>query len=143
MCIRDSREEDEEEEQADRQSEKSVAIEKFLASPFAQIEPYSAYVAGKARFDTHQGVKGLEFPRVMVIMDDTEARGFLFNYEKLFATTDSGSTSVESTRRLFYVICSRAESSLALVAYSTQPEQVRQFVLTQKWFEPEEVELLR
>lgn len=137
------REEDEEEEQADRQSEKSVAIEKFLASPFAQIEPYSAYVAGKARFDTHQGVKGLEFPRVMVIMDDTEARGFLFNYEKLFATTDSGSTSVESTRRLFYVICSRAESSLALVAYSTQPEQVRQFVLTQKWFEPEEVELLR
>ena len=26
-----------------------------------------------ARFDTHQGLKGLEFDRVMVIMDDTEA----------------------------------------------------------------------
>lgn len=134
--------EEDEEEKTERQSEKAIAIERFLASPFAQIEPYSSYVAGKARFDTHQGVKGLEFPRVMVIMDDAEARGFLFNYEKLFAAADSGSTSVESTRRLFYVICSRAESSLALVAYSTQPERVRQFVLAQKWFEPEEVELV-
>jgi DNA helicase-2/ATP-dependent DNA helicase PcrA len=104
-------------EDVDRQTEKAIAIEKFLATPFSQIEPYAAYVAGKARYDTHQGVKGLEFPRVMVIMDDAEARGFLFSYEKLFGGKEAGDTSVESTRRLFYVTCSRAESGLALVAY--------------------------
>jgi len=130
---------EEEEEEVNRQTEKALAIDKFLTAPFSQIEPYAAYVSGKAHYDTHQGVKGLEFPRVMVIMDDAEARGFLFSYEKLFGGKEAGDTSVESTRRLFYVTCSRAESSLALVAYSTQPDRVRQFVLKEKWFEPEEV----
>ena len=131
--------EEDEIEEVDRQTEKAAAIDKFLTAPFSQIESYVAYVSGEAHFDTHQGVKGLEFPRVMVIMDDAEARGFLFSYEKLFGGKEAGDTSVESTRRLFYVTCSRAESSLALVAYSTQPDRIRQFVLKEKWFEQEEV----
>ncbi len=126
-------------QEADHQTKKAKAIDEFLAAPFSQITPYASYVSGNAHFDTHQGVKGLEFPRVMVIMDDAEARGFLFSYAKLFGGKEAGDTSVESTRRLFYVTCSRAERSLALVAYSTQPDQVRQFVLREKWFEPEEV----
>ena len=132
-------EEDGELDEVNRQTEKAKAIEEFLAAPFSQIEPYVTYVSGKAHFDTHQGVKGLEFPRVMVIMDDTEARGFLFSYDKLFGGKEAGDTSVESTRRLFYVTCSRAENSLALVAYSIQPDRVRQFVLKEGWFESEEV----
>lgn len=131
--------EEDEVEEVDRQTEKAAAIDEFLTAPFSQIESYVAYVSGEAHFDTHQGVKGLEFPRVMVIMDDAEARGFLFSYEKLFGGKEAGDTSVESTRRLFYVTCSRAESSLALVAYSTQPDRIRQFVLKEKWFEQEEV----
>jgi len=126
-------------DEVDRQTQKATAIDEFLAVSFLQIAPYAAYVSGKAHFDTHQGVKGLEFPRVMVIMDDAEARGFLFSYAKLFGGKEAGDASVESTRRLFYVTCSRAERSLALVAYSTQPDLVRQFVLREKWFESEEV----
>ncbi|MBF0463439.1 MAG: ATP-dependent helicase [Magnetococcales bacterium] len=34
------------------------AWDQFLLTPFRQIEPYLAYVSGKAEFDTHQGVKG-------------------------------------------------------------------------------------
>lgn len=135
----DAVEDDDDDQEVDRQTKKAAAIDEFLAAPFSQITPYAAYVSGNAHFDTHQGVKGLEFPRVMVIMDDAEARGFLFSYAKLFGGKEAGDTSVESTRRLFYVTCSRAERSLALVAYSTQPEQVRQFVLREKWFEPEEI----
>lgn len=96
-------------------------------------------MSGKAPFDTHQGVKGLEFDRVMVIMDDSDARGFQFKYEDLFggrATTDK---SAAVTRRLFYVTCSRARQSLALVAYTSSPERVKQFVLDQQWFTPNEV----
>jgi len=135
----DAVEDDDDGQEVDRQTKKAAAIDEFLTAPFSQIIPYASYVSGKAHFDTHQGVKGLEFPRVMVIMDDGEARGFLFSYEKLFGGKQAGDTSVESTRRLFYVTCSRAERSLALVAYSTQPDQVRQFVLKEQWFEPEEV----
>jgi len=55
-----------------------------LKVPFTVMEKYMEYVTDKTRFATHQGVKGLEFPHVVVIMDDNEARDFLFSYEKLF-----------------------------------------------------------
>lgn len=125
-------------EDEQERSNRDRAIAEFLATPFLQVRAYAKYVSGKARFDTHQGVKGLEFPRVMVVMDDHEARGFLFNYEKLFGSgADDGQTA--STRRLFYVTCSRAERSLALVAYAANPARIRTQLLTTGWFKPEEV----
>lgn len=125
--------------ETDRQTERAAAIDAFLTAPASQIEPFAAYVSGRARFDTHQGVKGLEFDRVMVIMDDEEARGFTFKYENLFGGKGAGEPSVENTRRLFYVVCSRAMKSLALVAYTDAAERVRQFVLSEGWFMAEEV----
>ena len=62
-------------------------VDAFLQVPFRELLPYVQYVGRNARFDTHPGVKGLEFPRVMVIMDDKEARGFQFKYEKLFGAS--------------------------------------------------------
>lgn len=123
----------------DRESERAEAIDEFLNAPFSQVEPFAAYLSGKAHFDTHQGVKGLEFDRVMVIMDDEEARGFLFKYEDLFGGKSSGGKTVEATRRLFYVTCSRAKQSLALIAYTGAPERVRKFVLQEGWFSNDEI----
>lgn len=109
----------EEDEQKDRQTNRAVAIQAFLSAPFSQIEPMAEYLSGKAHFDTHQGVKGLEFDRVMVIMDDKEARGFLFKYEDLFGGKAAGDKTVESTKRLFYVTASRFSNVTPL--YTTVP----------------------
>lgn len=132
---------DEEDQEADRQTSKSLAIDKFLQAPFSQVSPYEEYVSGRGTFDTHQGVKGLEFPRVMVIMDDATARGFMFSYEKLFGAKAIGDTSTEGTRRLLYVTCSRAESSLALVAYSAQPQLIKDHVIRQGWLAEGEIQI--
>lgn len=126
-------------DESDRQTERAAAIDTFLSAPFSQIEPFATYLSGKAHFDTHQGVKGLEFDRVMVIMDDEEARGFMFKYENLFGGKGAGDPSVEGTRRLFYVTCSRAKKSLALVAYTKAPDRVRKFVLDERWFTDDEI----
>jgi len=126
------------------------AWDEALSVPFDQIEAYNEYISDKAIFGTHQGVKGLEFPHVMVIIDDDEARGFMFSYEKLLGAkapkntdiknkTEGKETSLDRTRRLFYVICSRAKKSLALVVYSKDPQKVKQHVLEQGWFEENEV----
>lgn len=123
----------------DRQSERAEAIDAFLQAPFSQVEPLANYLAGSANFDTHQGVKGLEFERVMVIMDDAEARGFLFKYEDLFGGKAVGEKTVEATRRLFYVTCSRAERSLALIAYTDAPQRVKSFVQREGWFSEDEI----
>lgn len=129
------------------------AWDNALSSSFTQIEAYNEYITDKAKFGTHQGVKGLEFPRVMVILDDEEAKGFLFSYDKLFGAkaptpTDEKNlkegkeTSIDRTRRLFYVACSRAEKSLAIVAYTANPKLVMENVLKKDWFQENEIELL-
>lgn len=94
--------------------------------PIGMIRSYDDYVNQRSHFDTHQGVKGLEFERVMVVIDDSEAKGFLFSYDKLFGVKDLSETdlknkengketSIERTQRLFYVTCTRAKNSLAVV----------------------------
>ncbi len=124
-----------------------------LEAPFDQIERYDRYVRGVSQFDTHQGVKGLEFPRVLVVVSDDEARGFMFAYDKLFATKAKSKTDLENeaagkettidrTRRLFYVTCSRAEQSLAVVYYTAEPTVARDAMIRQEWFEPGEIELI-
>jgi DNA helicase-2/ATP-dependent DNA helicase PcrA len=128
-----------------------VAWRTALNTPFDQMRRYESYTSGASQFATHQGVKGLEFPRVMVVISDDEARGFLFNYEKLFGAKEKSKADLESensgrettidrTRRLFYVTCSRAEESLAIVYYSAEPDLVRQTVVRRSWFAAEEVE---
>lgn len=122
----------------------------FLETPFHQIVPYAEYVSDLGVFSTHQGVKGLEFDRVLVIMDDGEARGFLFSYEKLFGAmpptsgdkdkiAEGKETGMDRTRRLLYVTCTRAAKSLALIAYTNAPERLATAVVDWHWFEPAEI----
>ena len=126
------------------------AWRKALAVPFSQFEAYAEYLFDRSPFGTHQGIKGLEFPRVMVILDDHEARGFMFSYEKLLGAkaltnTDEKNllegkdTSVDRTRRLFYVTCSRAQRSLAVIVYTREADKVAKHISGVGWFEDQEV----
>lgn len=58
--------------------EAADSLREVLGAPFSQIEHYIDYVGDTGAFDTHQGVKGLDFERVLVVLDDSDARGFLF-----------------------------------------------------------------
>ena len=125
----------------------------MLQTTFSQIENYSFYLSDKSAFATHQGVKGLEYPRVMVIIDDIEARGFMFSYDKLFGSKEltagdkknieeGRETGIDRTKRLFYVACSRAKESLAIVAYTDNPAIVKENVEKYGWFHESEIEIL-
>ncbi len=131
----------------------SNALLLSFASPFSQIKAYKSYISGESKFETHQGVKGLEYPRVMVIIDDSESKGFMFSYDKLFGAKeltptdtkniDSGKeTSIDRTRRLFYVACSRAKESLAVIVYTDFPEIIKKGVLEKEWFDESEIEII-
>ena len=126
------------------------AWDNALSVPFSQLESYVQYISDKSPFGTHQGIKGLQFPRVMVVLDDNEARGFMFSYDKLFGakaptSTDikneeeGRETSTDRTRRLFYVTCSRAQSSLAVVVYTRERDKIIGHLQNLKWFDDFEV----
>ncbi len=118
--------------------------------PINMVRSYDDYVNHRSQFDTHQGVKGLEFDRVMVIIDDSEIKGFLFSYDKLFGVKDLSNvdlknkengkeTSIERTQRLFYVTCTRAKNSLAVVMYTNNPERVKTETIRKGWFGENEI----
>ncbi|OOF60120.1 UvrD-helicase domain-containing protein [Rodentibacter myodis] len=124
-----------------------------LKSTLSQLKKYSLYAKGELGFDTHQGVKGLEFPRVMAILDDSDSNGFLFKYNKLIGVellSDTDKKNITSgkdnvltrTARLFYVICSRAQKSLAVVVYTSNPEDLKQKAINLEWFTENEIEII-
>lgn len=126
------------------------AWSRSLSASTRELENYISYISSTSSYDTHQGVKGLQFPRVMAILDDEEARGFMFSYDKLLGATPHSKTDQENdsmgadsspkrSRRLFYVICSRAQKSLAVVAYTKAPDLVERTVIASGWFDRDEI----
>lgn len=125
----------------------------LFATPWEQIARYREYLVGDAELATHQVVKGSEFPHVMVVMDDQEAKGFLFSYDKVFGAEklskgdhdniEAGKeTTVDRTLRLLYVTCSRAEESLALVLWAGDRGAASEAIAATGWFQPEEIVLI-
>ncbi|PMQ06251.1 ATP-dependent DNA helicase PcrA [Pseudomonas sp. AD21] len=137
----------------DREVMEVHAYRLLISSPFSQLNAYAKYCSELSPYGTHQGVKGLEFPRVMVIIDDEEAAGFLWSYEKALGVKPPSSSDIQKeaeasdnpltrTRRLFYVTCSRAQESLAVIFYTEDPEAARRSVIKAGWLRENEIEVL-
>jgi DNA helicase-2/ATP-dependent DNA helicase PcrA len=151
---------DNDDDQEDDESDKEMAsMDAFLACPATQLLAYQTYISERSPFWTQQGIKGAEFDRVLVVLDDAESTHFQFSYEKYLGLKapsetdqkhiDAGEeTTMDRTRRLFYVCCTRALKDLAVVLFTDAPIQaethIRQLNLfedssihTQTVFEPD------
>lgn len=124
-----------------------------MQMPLVQIKMYDDYVNDRTSYATHQGVKGLEFPRVMVLIDDNEAKGYTFSYDKLFEVVPLSPTDIKNrelgkentidrTSRLFYVTCTRAKESLAIVMYTSDPEKAKETAINNDWFTENEIQMI-
>jgi DNA helicase II / ATP-dependent DNA helicase PcrA len=122
----------------------------LFRSSWSELSRYRRYMAGEASLATHQVVKGSEFEHVMVIMDDEDAGGFLFSYDKLFGSTklsdtdignmaDNKETTIDRTLRLLYVTSSRARESLALVLWAKNPAAALTQIASGNWFDAAEI----
>lgn len=141
------------EEEVDKDDKESLAWVRALQLPLRQFKAYDDYVHERTPYATHQGVKGLEFPRVLVLIDEETAKGNMFSYEKLFNVTPLSQTdirnkemgkenSIDRTSRLFYVTCTRAKESLAILMYTSNPGKAKQTAIQNGWFEDNEIDIL-
>lgn len=135
----------------DDESDKEMAsMDAFLACPAKQLLEYQTYISERSPFWTQQGIKGAEFDRVLVVLDDAESTHFQFSYEKYLGLKkpsetdlkriDAGEeTTVDRTRRLFYVCCTRALTDLAVVLFTADPEQAEAHVRQLGLFEGDSI----
>ena len=141
------------EEEVDKDDKESLAWVRALQLPLRQFKAYDDYVHERTPYVTHQGVKGLEFPRVLVLIDEEAAKGNMFSYEKLFNVTPLSQTdiknkemgkenSIDRTSRLFYVTCTRAKESLAILMYTSNTERAKQTAIHNGWFGKNEIDVL-
>ncbi|WP_212816029.1 hypothetical protein [Erwinia rhapontici] len=137
--------------QEDGETDKEMAsMDAFLACPASQLLPYHTYISERSPFWTQQGIKGAEFDRVLVVLDDAESTHFQFSYEKYLGLEepsdndqkhiDAGEeTTMDRTRRLFYVSCTRALKDLAVVLFTADPEQAVTHIRQLDLFEDEAI----
>lgn len=123
----------EEEGDEEELTKEIAAMEAFLACKAIEFWGYSTYVNEESPFSTQQGIKGAEFERVLVVLDDDEGTHMQFSYDKYFRVKplserdeanlrEGKETSVERTRRLFYVCCTRAMQDLVVVLFTADVE---------------------
>ena len=123
----------------------------FLNCSAKELSSYRRYIEDHSPFATQQGVKGAEFDRVLVIIDDEEGRGQTnFSYGKYLGITplsekdqeninDGQDSVLGRTRRLFYVCCSRAVTDLAVVIFLPDVDAARAVIEAKGIFPVEDI----
>jgi DNA helicase-2/ATP-dependent DNA helicase PcrA len=110
-----------------------AAMAKFFKCSTQELRPYERYVSEGSPYATQHGVKGAQFERVIVVMDEEESDYRTYNYERVFASADArvadraraqeGDENTWSrTLRLLYVCCTRAQRGLVLTFFVAHPE---------------------
>lgn len=117
----------------ERFGQSDMPIMAFLSCPAHELWPYQRYISEGSPFATQHGVKGAQFDRVIVVMDEEESNYRQYDYEKFFGIKEVSArdrqklengedTSWSKTLRLLYVACTRAKRRLALVFFVQDPE---------------------
>lgn len=126
---------------------------RFMRCAAGELWGYQTYIEDESPFATQQGIKGAEFDRVLVVVDDEESTTNSFSYGKYFGLTplsdtdkknisEGKETVVDKTRRLFYVCCSRAVKDLAVVIFAPDVDLVHTTVKAKGYFDATDIHLL-
>lgn len=114
----------------------------FFAMPTREIFAYCDFVLENTPYSTQHGVKGEEYPNVMVVFDDVEASWNQYSFSKLLTPGVAGEPTqgqYERGRRLAYVCFSRAEEHLKILFFTQTPEATRAELLARGLFAEEQI----
>ncbi|SEA76844.1 UvrD-helicase domain-containing protein [Alkalimonas amylolytica] len=149
--VQDENDEDEQEE--DESEKEFMAMQAFLSCPANQLLAYQNYIMERSPFWTQQGIKGAEFERVLVVLDDAESTHSQFSYEKYLRLKEPSDrdienlkagleTTIDRTRRLFYVSCTRALKDLAVILFTENPSRAEPVLRQLNLFESDSIHTL-
>lgn len=126
---------------------------RFMQCETKELWGYRRYIEKLSPFATQQGIKGAEFDKVLVVVDDQEGQLPGYSYGKYFGVTPLSETDknniaigkdsvIDRTRRLFYVCCSRALTDLVVAVFTDDPTAMQDAIINKGLFEPENIHII-
>lgn len=117
----------------------------FFSMSTEELSPYFDFVSENTPFSTQHGVKGEEYPNVVVVFDDVEARWSQYNFNKLLTPRTNGEPTegqFDRGRKLAYVCFSRAELNLRILLFTPNPTDSRAEFLSEGLFDESQIKLI-
>lgn len=105
--------------------EKKEFYEQLMKLSYKQFADLYTVQQDETPFSTKHGTKGDEYENVLAVIDDT-AWKTSYNFNNYFAQDDKSENRIERTRNLFYVVCSRARTNLAILCISSLTDSAKQ-----------------
>lgn len=100
----------------------------FFIMRTSELFAYRDFIEENTPYSTQHGVKGEEYPNVLVVFDDVEANWNQYSFSKLLTPGTAGEPTEgqrERGRKLAYVCFSRAEQHLKILFFTPSPEATR------------------
>lgn len=116
----------------------------FFMMDTTEITPYASFITNNTAYSTQHGVKGEEYPKVLVVYDDVEANWNNYSFGKILTPETAGEPTDGQRargRKLAYVSFSRALEDLRVLFFTSNPEAARQELIAKKLLEPEQIEI--
>lgn len=117
----------------------------LFAMNTAEIGPYASFIAKNTAYSTQHGVKGEEYPKVVVVYDDVEASWNLYSFSKILTPGTAGEPTegqLGRGRRLAYVSFSRALEDLRILFFTSDPVAARKELIDKKLAIAEQIEIV-
>lgn len=137
------------EPRAEEYDDEAHAVEKgewladnFFAMPTNELLAYRDFILENTPYSTQHGVKGEEYPKVLVVFDDVEANWSQYSFSKLLTPGVAGEPTegqYERGRKLAYVCFSRAEEHLKILFFTQTPKETRDELLAKGLFSEEQI----
>ncbi|WP_282368230.1 hypothetical protein [Pseudomonas sp. PS02290] len=103
--------------------------DEFFKLTCEELPPLYKFINKMTPYSTQHGVKGDEFPKVLVVFDDVEANWNQYSFSKLFMPKTAGTEPTDGQRtksyNLAYVCFSRAAKDLKIMIFSSSPEAAK------------------
>jgi DNA helicase-2/ATP-dependent DNA helicase PcrA len=137
---------------AEEYDEEAYGLEKgdwlcdeFFAMETTELGTYCDFIQENSAYSTQHGVKGEEYPDVLVVFDDIEAAWSNYSFSKLLTPGTSGEPTEGQYRRsnkLAYVCFSRAEENLRILFYTINAVAAKQELLQLELFSEADISVI-
>lgn len=127
------------------QEKRDWLADAFFAMSTEELSPYFDFTSENTPFSTQHGVKGEEYPNVVMVFDDVEARWSQYNFNKLLTPKTIGEPTegqLDRGRKLAYVCFSRAELNLRILLFTPSPAEARAELLSKGLFEDGQIKVV-